>query len=341
MQNVILEADEPPKSGEWVDNCDVIANPTELELETGQILGVNTDPEDDEDGGEATFAPAFAAAATDLSSALAKARLLKAVMLDHGVPEVSIELQAGRPNSHGVFDALFIVAEMSHHTVSRLGSNLTPVLALCKSGRSDVPGPLCNGYGGYDLCYRILTFGYANHPGEGGPITVDAKTAGSFTIPRDSARRYAWGTEWEGGLNVADWDKVLRNPRNGVRMTMREFMGRSNAALREYHQIVAHLEHSTWTTRKIDRLGYTAAKGEAELRRFMKEDDDMTPEQEARLLAGMRKTVQEEVAKVAPAVWATQVDNLVTGKKIGVGALLSFMHKRIHGHSTEDADPKA
>jgi endonuclease/exonuclease/phosphatase (EEP) superfamily protein YafD len=53
-------------------------------------------------------------------------------------------------------------------------------------------------------------------------------------------------------------------------MTMREFMGRSNAALREFHKIAAHLEHSTWTSRKIDRLGYTAAEGTAELKRYSK-----------------------------------------------------------------------
>lgn len=269
MTNVLLEPDSTPQG----DGCATAAEPTLKEVEEGRRFGESINTADDESNG---FHASRFAALTDRAGALAKAEELKRVMLAHGVPEVSIELQPGRPNSHGDWDALFIVAEMSHHTVSRLGSNLTPVLALCKSGRSDVPGPLCNGYGGYDLCYRILTFGYANHPGAGGPLTVKAKTAGTFTIPKDSARRYVWGTEWEGGLNAADWDRVLTNPRTGDRMTMREFMGRSNAALREYHQIVAHLEHSTWApTRKIDRLGYTAAEGEAELRRFMMEEDDM------------------------------------------------------------------
>lgn len=200
---------------------------------------------------------------SDYQSALTKARNMRAVLLDHGVPEVSIELRPGRPNPYGVWDAGFFVAEMSHHTVSRYGSNKTPVLSLCKNGRSDLPGPLCNGYGGWDLCYRIITFGYANHPGSGGPFTVPALSAGRFTIPKDSARRYAWGTEWEGGINESDWDKVLTNPRNFKKMTMREFMGRSNAGLEaalEIHKD-AHLEHSTWTSRKIDRLHYSRAEG--------------------------------------------------------------------------------
>jgi hypothetical protein len=281
-QNILLEADEPPKSGDWVDVCDVLANPTEEEVEQGRALGESIDPDDDDDAGPTPLMRGFVTAGSDRERAVAKAQALKQVMLAHGVPEVSIELQPGRPNSFGVWDALFCVNEMSHHTVSRWSpGNLTPILALCKSGRSDLPGPLPNGYGGYDLCYRIISFGYANHPGFGGPMRVPAFSGGTFTIPKDSARRYSWGTEWEGGLNAADWDRELRNPRNGKTMTMREFMGRSNAALRKYHRIVSHLEHSTWAFgRKIDRLGYTAAEGTAELKRYIGEEDDMPDREE-------------------------------------------------------------
>lgn len=284
-QTIELEPDDPPKSGRWVDACDVIANPTPEEMEAGVALGEEIDPDDDEDAGALLLR---AVASSERDRALAKARVLKKTMLAYGVPQVSIELQAGRPSSHGVFDALFVVNEMSHHTVSRFQPGvLTPVLALCKSGRSDLPGPLCNGYGGYDLTYRIMTFGYANHPGFGGPMRVPAFSGGTFLIPKDSARRYSWGTEWEGGLNAADWDRELRNPRTGDRMTMREFMGRSNAALREYHKIISHMEHSTWAFgRKIDRLGYTAAEGTAELKRYTKEE---------RILPENRETVQQWV----------------------------------------------
>ena len=205
-------------------------------------------------------------------SALKKARELKQIMLKHGVPEVSIELRQGRPSAQGRWDALFPVANMNHHTVSAYKkSALTPCLSLVKNGRSDLPGPLANGYGGYDLTYRIITFGYANHPGTGGPKIVPALNAGKFTIPKDSARRYTWGTEWEGGLDVKDWDRVLTNPRNGKKMTMREFMGRANAALEEFLEIHpdAHMEHSTWANgRKIDRLGYSQKTGIAEKNKY-------------------------------------------------------------------------
>lgn len=206
------------------------------------------------------------------ASALKKAQAFKTVLLQHGVPEVSIELLEGRPVSGDRWDSLGIVTNFDHHTVSSYKTSaLTPCLSLVKRGRSDLPGPLCNGYGGWDLTYRIITFGYANHPGEGGAISVPKSGGGSYRIPKDSARKYAWGTEFEGGIHEGDWDKVLRNPRNGKQMTFREFMGRVGAAVQDYFNLPrgAHLEHLTWAPgRKQDRLHYTQAKGVSEIARY-------------------------------------------------------------------------
>ncbi|HTW17095.1 MAG TPA: hypothetical protein VMF51_18335 [Nocardioides sp.] len=304
---ILLEADEPPKHGTWVDVCDVLAHPTTEELtaghEAGQLVDVDEPP-------ARLVLSRSARGASDRDRALAKARELRTVMLDHGVPEARIDLLPGRPSAYGVWDALHVVDEMSHHTVSGYSpGNLTPVLGLCRAGRPHpnpalaLPGPLCNGYGGWDLTYRIITFGWANHPGQGGPLTVPTGRGQRFTIPRDSARRYAWGTEWEGGLQAADWDRVLVNPRTGDRMTMREFMGRSNAALRSYFELAHHSEHSTWTSRKIDRLGYTSASGEAELTRYL-EDDDVTPED-----------IEKIATRTAEKVLAAKVDQRGTTVK--------------------------
>jgi hypothetical protein len=206
------------------------------------------------------------------ATALQKAQAFKTVLQQHGVPEVSIELLEGRPVSGDRWDSLQVVTNFDHHVDSRYSpSSLTPVLSLCKKGRSDLPGPLCNGYGGWDLCYRIITFGLANHPGEGGPISVPKTGGGSYRIPQDSARKYAWGTEFEGGDVESDWDRVLKNPRTGKQMTFREFMGRVGAAVQDYFGLPrgAHLEHLTWAPgRKVDRLHYTQAKGVTEIQKY-------------------------------------------------------------------------
>jgi hypothetical protein len=183
------------------------------------------------------------------------AQRLRSALLDHGVRKVSIELMPGRPVASGSrwLNTRFI-GEMSHHTAGP-ASGLTPSLAVCKGGRPDLPGPLCNGYAGRDFVYRIITMGLANHPGKGGPLRL-----GRFRIPADSARPFLWGTEWEHpGKAAHPWTD-----------DMREFTARANAGILDWlgQPIEHHVEHSTWTGRKIDRLGYTAASGQDEIRKF-------------------------------------------------------------------------
>lgn len=182
---------------------------------------------------------------------------LRQALLDHGVRKVSIELMPGRPVASGSrwLNNRFI-GEMSHHTAGP-ASGLTPSLALCKRGRAGIPGPLCNGYGGRDFVYRIITMGLANHPGKGGPLTV-----GPFRIPADSARPFLWGTEWEHpGLPPHKWAD-----------DMREFMARSNAGILDWlgQPSEHHVEHSTWAPgRKSDRLEYTKKTAQDEIRRLL------------------------------------------------------------------------
>jgi hypothetical protein len=51
-ENIVLQSDDPPRSGVWVDSeDDVLAQPTLAELEAGQRLGEIIDTDDDEDSG--------------------------------------------------------------------------------------------------------------------------------------------------------------------------------------------------------------------------------------------------------------------------------------------------
>lgn len=191
------------------------------------------------------------------AAALAEARVLKGFMQRHGVA-CSIELVEGtRKPEQWLNPVGRFRVEMSHHIVSRRSQGLTPFLHLVKVGRPDVKGPLCNGYGGFDLVYRIITMGVANHSGRGGPMTIDG-----VTIARDVAAYFAWGTEYEGGLDDADWPPAYRR-----------FMAAANAAVLDYLRFrngrttdAAHCEHSTWAPgRKSDRRGYSRNRGIAEI----------------------------------------------------------------------------
>ena len=233
----------------------------------------------------ATLAPPGGLSTAE-ARALGRARIMERILLDHGVPEVRVALVEGRPSADRWNDCR-PVGLLSHHIASHpTPDDPTPGLWLVTHGRADLGGPLANGTAGVDLVYRILTMGLANHPGYGGPWTVDGP-CGAYTIPADVGRPYLWGTEYEGGYDDATWDRVYTHS-SGVRMSFREFMGRVNAGLAEAIWEINghgktpppgadlsgyHGEHSTWAPdRKIDRRGYTTASGRAEIRTYQEDD---------------------------------------------------------------------
>lgn len=280
-----IEDDEPELLDASADATPELADhPDEVtaeEAEAGEILYHEIDDLDDDSNGLPE--PTGGLESTGRERAIQRAQVLRGVLLKHGVPEVSIELQMGRPSGGDDWNACKPVAVFSHHIASRPTKDRPiPGLSLVKNGRSDLPGPLCNGTAGVDLVYRIMCMGLANHPGEGGPLTVRGPM-GSFTIPKDVARPFAWGTEYEGGFDDEVWDRVYENRRTGVRMSFREFMARANTALVEgiwlingrgqragAHQDLSgyHGEHKTWAPgRKPDRHNYSTDRGRNEIRR--------------------------------------------------------------------------
>jgi hypothetical protein len=193
-----------------------------------------------------------------LADAQAQANQLRTALLDNGVRRVSIELQQGVAGS-GWGVAPFMRG-LGHHIVSRPPG--TPGLALVKRGRPDLAGPLCNGYGGFDLTARIITMGWANHPGMGGPWSVP----GWRTVPVNNGRPYIFGWEFEGGL-VPYTDE------------MHDFMARCGAGTLDWlgdMPLECWGEHKTWAPgRKVDRLGYTTASGRARIAAVRSKEDDM------------------------------------------------------------------
>ncbi len=185
-----------------------------------------------------------------LALAQTSANSLREALLDNGVRRVSIELQQGVSSSGWHVNTF--KRGLGHHIVSRPSAGPTPGLALVKRGRPDLGGPLCNGYGGFDLTARIITMGWANHPGLGGPWSVP----GWGTVPKDNGRPYIFGWEFEGGLEPYTDE-------------MHDFMARCGAGTLDWlgnAPLECWNEHSGWAPgRKIDRLGYTAASGRARI----------------------------------------------------------------------------
>ncbi len=180
--------------------------------------------------------------------------------------KVVVDLRPGAGGGHWGVDTFW--GAMVHHIASKRSQGLTPFYSLVRNGRGGalpVPGPLCNVYGGWDMVARIVTMGLANHSGSGGPWEISG-----FQIPKDNGRYYFLGTEFEGGINVADWTPDYRM-----------FMGAVNAGKLDYVRDLrrrkgftgvikdtALCEHSSWARpigRKIDRTGYTQASGIAEM----------------------------------------------------------------------------
>jgi hypothetical protein len=185
--------------------------------------------------------------------AIAEAKDLQAAVRDYGA-KCTIELKAGRPWTGSAWYSKKRVL-MNHHTAGP-SSGLTPSYAVCRNGRPGVPGPLCNGYGGRDLVFRIVTMGLANHPGAGGPLTV-----GGVYLPKDSARISSFGIEWEHN-GTSPWSDA-----------MLEFMGRVGAAVLDWGDmpLVVSIEHKTWAPeRKIDRNAFSqsGSTGQSLIKRY-------------------------------------------------------------------------
>ena len=193
-----------------------------------------------------------------LAEAQAAANNLRTALLDNGVARVSIELQQGVSGSGwGVAPFKRV---LGHHVASYPPG--TPGLGIVKGGRgapNPLDGPLANCYGGFDLTARIVTLGWANHPGTGGPWAVP----GWGTVPKDNGRPYILGWEFEGGyLPYTD--------------EMHEFMARCGAGSLDWlgtlpgnpgpAPLECFDEHKGWAgPRKPDRIGYTTASGRARI----------------------------------------------------------------------------
>ncbi len=139
---------------------------------------------------------------------------------------------------------------MIHHTVTR-GTART--VALCRDGRSDLPGPLCHGVIAKDGRVHLVGYGRANHAGSGDSDVLAAVIAEKRLPPDHEANtdgnRHFYGFECE---NLGDGE----DPWPAAQL---DAIARTAAALCRFHgwtarSVIGHLE---WQPGKVDPRGFT------------------------------------------------------------------------------------
>lgn len=132
---------------------------------------------------------------------------------------------------------------MLHHTAG------TNSVALCHTGRSDLPGPLCVAVIAKDGTIHLVGYGRTNHAGLGSRAVYDAVRAGTALPARPGADAVDGNAHFY-GFEIEN----LGNGRDPYPAAQLEAVEKVAAALCRAHgwdadRVIAHKE---WTTRKID-----------------------------------------------------------------------------------------
>lgn len=137
---------------------------------------------------------------------------------------------------------------MIHHTVT---SGAAKTVALCQSGHSTLPGPLCHGVITKDGRVHLVGYGRANHAGLGDPDVLQAVIA-ERALPLDDeattdGNRHFYGFECE---NLGDG----QDPWPSAQILAIEQVA---AAICRHHGWGAEsvIRHLDWQPGKIDPLG--------------------------------------------------------------------------------------
>lgn len=130
-------------------------------------------------------------------------------------------------------------AVVCHHTASGSQSGNFASESVVTYGRSDLPGPLCQFLLGRDGTVMIISAGYANHAGYGGPRDG---------VPANLGNTYTYGIEAENNGLGEKWSKEQLNAYYRLCAALLVYMGRPNKK-----HVFGHKE---WAPgRKIDPAG--------------------------------------------------------------------------------------
>ena len=130
-------------------------------------------------------------------------------------------------------------AIIAHHTASGAQSGNFASEGIVTTGRSDLPGPLCQFLLGRDGTVKLIAAGYSNHAGYGGP-RVD--------VPENMGNTYTYGIEAENNGVGEPWTKEQLNAYYRLCAALLVWLDR-----KDVNRVFAHKE---WAPgRKIDPAG--------------------------------------------------------------------------------------
>ncbi|WP_329023183.1 N-acetylmuramoyl-L-alanine amidase [Streptomyces sp. NBC_00690] len=185
-----------------------------------------------------------------MASPMSASTFLKALR-DEGLTVVQVgDWRTHNRNHKGPWGPVHGV--MIHHTVTR---GTAGTVALCRDGRSDLPGPLCHGVIDKEGTVHLVGFGRANHAGMGDDDVLRAVIAEKALPPDNEANtdgnRYFYGFEC---INLGDG----KDPWPAAQLTAIE---KASAAVCRVHgwgarSVIGHLE---WQPGKPDPRGFTMA----------------------------------------------------------------------------------
>lgn len=189
---------------------------------------------------------------------------------------------------------------MIHHTVT---SGTDSSVALCYNGHSTLPGPLCHTVGAKDGRLFMVGHGRANHAGKGDPDVLRA-VINETGLPRDNEATVDGNARFY-GLEMVN----LGNGKDPWPDVQVEAAVRWAAAICRAHgwSAASVIGHKEWQPGKIDPL-FDMDDFRRRVGDRLARTAGMTP---ARPQEDDMALTDEDVKKVAAAVWAHMADNVL------------------------------
>jgi hypothetical protein len=142
-----------------------------------------------------------------------------------------------------------------HHTASGSSSGNFASEGIVTTGRSDLPGPLCQVLLGRDGTVKMIAAGYANHAGYGGP------RAG---IPENQGNTYTIGIEAENNGVGEPWSGPQLNAYYRLCAALLDWIDEDDVS-----KVFAHKEWAP--SRKIDPAGIDMTKFRAQVKKALEQ----------------------------------------------------------------------